>query len=241
MSEAEIELNERLLGELVAGTLSEEDFRRTLLALERQPLRWRDCALAFLEDQVLSRELKTMAACDLDWHQPPAPTATNERITANLPATGDHRPCLRTASPEPARRRSASHRRLQQVLTLAALLLVGFSVGWLAAEQRPAPVLTENRPVVEPATIAADATHAPVESPATDTTPADTDMSNVQFVSEQIMPLDMETPAGLRELERSGRVRVESFDAMVPVSLSNGSSALVPVQQFRVVSNVFAF
>ncbi len=55
------------------------------------------------------------------------------------------------------------------------------------------------------------------------------------FASREMIQLDREIPGPIRELERSGRVRVDSYDAIFPVALEDGTSAFVPVQQVRVV------
>ena len=49
------------------------------------------------------------------------------------------------------------------------------------------------------------------------------------------MPLDREVPPQLVELEREGKIQLESLDGVLPVTRDDGSVALVPVQMFRVV------
>lgn len=59
--------------------------------------------------------------------------------------------------------------------------------------------------------------------------------------SGDVLPIDRQVPATLRELERRGQVRIETFDALVPVALDDGSSALVPMQEFRVTPVTYAY
>ena len=47
---------------LVDNRLSDQEYRQLLLDLETRPRLWRDCALAFLEDQALSQALRQCRA-----------------------------------------------------------------------------------------------------------------------------------------------------------------------------------
>jgi hypothetical protein len=50
-------IDDRTLQQLVDGELDEQSYRETLIALADDPDGWRRCALAFLEDQLLRRQL----------------------------------------------------------------------------------------------------------------------------------------------------------------------------------------
>lgn len=55
-------INDVLLDRLVDGEMADGEYRRLLHQLEEQPDGWRRCALSFLEQQALQRELKQIMA-----------------------------------------------------------------------------------------------------------------------------------------------------------------------------------
>ena len=52
-----------------------------LVALDEQPGAWKDCALAFLQEQALTRELKFLAANDSIWTEKPAAKPTRQSVS----------------------------------------------------------------------------------------------------------------------------------------------------------------
>ncbi len=57
-----MKVDAELIDELVTGQLSGQRYRDALKAIDAQPEKWRDCALAFLEDQALRQELMLLSS-----------------------------------------------------------------------------------------------------------------------------------------------------------------------------------
>jgi hypothetical protein len=62
---ASAQVNPLLWHRLVDGVLSEDEYRQMLVKLEMRPELWRDCALAFLEDQALKKALAGLGAGEM--------------------------------------------------------------------------------------------------------------------------------------------------------------------------------
>jgi len=60
-------------------------------------------------------------------------------------------------------------------------------------------------------------------------------------LSRRLLPIDQEIPRELLELERMGRIRIETSSALLPIENEDGSSFLVPVQQLQIVPVVFSY
>lgn len=280
-----IEINDEVLGELVAGSLNDDDYRKVILALDENPAQWRACALAFLEDQAIARELRAMAMED-DWlfgnqqveapeHQRSADQSSGHQISEDdLQTSYDvEEPASQGPVVIPAvKSRGNQQRFLMRFASLAALLLVSFSIGWMGSVLKSGSLAGGNQTQVSQG--GATSTQAGMiaggqtglssnqqlvkdDSGLANRSTAENPFSNVElegnsnsfgsdgsvhFVSSGgMVPLDREMPKALRELERQGRVRVETFDALVSVSLEDGTSALVPIQQYRVVPTTFSY
>ncbi len=244
MSQSTNQIDELTLDELVTGNLRGERYRQTIKALDREPSRWRDCALAFLHEQALSQELRAIAQSDVDWTDE---AAEQMPASGNLGEGSTAVPPLPEVTPAESTEASWAGRDwLQKLTTLAALLLISFSIGWLGAGFRGGADVGEPGESLIGATkldpsISGGPSLVNDDGSPTRTDSATTRNQPFQLVRNQFMSIDREVPASLRELERRGRVRIESYDAIVPVELDDGASALVPVQQFRVVPVVQSY
>ena len=207
-------IDEFVIEELVSGQLTGERYRVALRGLDTEPAKWRDCALAFLEDQALRSELRALAQGTINWSEDPSVESIASDEAKPLPSS-DGRVLLVSPS---------SHRltgSLKSMLSTAALLLVSFTVGWLGAEvvaerQRTAPIDSGTDSVVQVPTRS-----SPTISP----------KMEPSFVVDRPGSFDRGIPRSIRELEHEGRISVRSYEMLIPTTLEDGSSAFVPVQQ----------
>lgn len=254
-----------LIDDLVAGQLTKEHYRQAILALDAEPSKWRDCALAFLEDQALRMELGALAKGTIDWSPETlgsaVAAASNAKTGSSLKsdltkianvqvaasrqhATSAIAPSATNASPISARAIDGARRISSHVLSTAALLMVSFTVGWLGSE-----LIAERERSVAPeiGTVAGvNAKDTPSTSSALPGSNASTQALPLQpqFVLQQpgqFMPLDHEIPQSIRELERRGKVHLESQEGLVRQRLSDGSTVLIPVQEVRVIPATLSF
>ncbi len=94
------------------------------------------------------------------------------------------------------------------LFSTAALLLVGISMGWGVSE------------------IATDASRTGVSSDRRDTPSqvAKSPAPQAQYVVDnQLLQFDREIPAALLELQRQGKIRLESIDGIVPITYEDGT------------------
>jgi hypothetical protein len=263
MNKANPSIDDQMIDDLVTGQLSGEPYRKALLALDAEPSRWKDCALAFLTEQALQRDLSNLAQqANLGWEMAQGAVESTEAGEGNTPAP----PSTQTTPfTTPAPRSSTLSPRLgsawlsPHAISTAALLLVSFLIGWLGAE------LTSSGPAPYPTKVAArtdgiaDA-YATNERPSQPPAPAqskwpsssgsstkglDKDaIASLQYVLDQkdsFMPLDRTVPRELVDLQRAGKIKLDSFEGIVPVTREDGSVAVVPVQMFRVVPVTLAY
>ncbi len=251
-----IKIDDRLLDELVAGELRGEAYRQTLVAIDAQPHLWRNCALAFLREQAIQQELRALAKGDVDWSGGKSKSlAESDLATPSHPgfsAALHHRQATTAASSAvaPSTLWSDEGRKVlaQRLATLAALLLVSFSVGWLGAGLRVDDTAGMN---AGNANLSSAMMGGGVASSASDlaagTKPQPASMvqpgSIVQQAPTTVLSRDglqylgmnqMKLPRELFELERAGKVRIDTMEMWVPVTLEDGSSAIFPVLEYRV-------
>lgn len=266
-------ISDEALDQLVAGSLSQDDYRRLLLALESEPARWRDCALAFLCEQALETDFKSIASADVDWDAPPTLSRTNSLTQSAVPLASSQ---LTSTKPAASPSSMACERwgtTAGKWLAMAGLLLISFSGGWVShnvgernsqvsvpnelsnsklgkrsvIDHLQLPQFSLSEPLSTARLVGSTPTTNQAEQSETTITPQSTaetntvDMNSVRFVSEQLVPIDRQVPAELRELERLGHVRIETLDAIMPINLDDGRSAIVPVQQFRIKPILFSF
>jgi len=264
-------VDEQSIDDLVAGQLTRERYREVIRALDAEPSKWRDCALAFLEDQALRAELRELAKGTIDWRGDPLNQPVHQLVPVHLPvpihqpvqtngslkaansgnsdaaravASGTATTSAMVAVATQERAAYALPRFSSHLFSTAALLMVSFTVGWLGSE-----LLAERERVAVPkiGTVAnSNSASAPASrSPnAARLLPMQPPPMQPQFVLEQpgqFMPLDHEIPQSIRELERRGRVHVESQEGLVPQRMSDGSTVFIPVQEVRVIPATLSF
>ena len=213
MKNSQSNIGEHLIDDLVSGQLTGEQYRAALLALEAEPAKWRDCALAFLEEQALRSELRALAQGTINWSKDSSIESVASVVAK--PSQLDNKITFLSTASHP----SASG--FARKLSTAALLLVSFTVGWLGSEviaerQRTALIKSGTNSVVQVPTTTSR-TLSPKFEP--------------QFVVDRPGAFDSGIPRSIRELERNGRISVKSYEMMMPTTLEDGSSAFVPVQQ----------
>jgi hypothetical protein len=244
-----LKIDNQLFDDLVSGQLTGQRYRAALRALDAEPAKWRDCALAFLEEQALRAELTALASGTIVWTDEQAACLDG----ANDDAPQSAAPTLNNVYDEDRsaidsvlvvdrkRFRHPSHWLSSSgLLSTAALLLVSFSVGWLGSD-----ILAEREQtsVNSVAQKNASIQQLPIQQPAA-LRPAARSNSAPHYVFDQpggFVPLDRGIPRSFRELERQGKVRIESLDGLMPATLSDGSPALIPVQEIRLVSSTYSY
>jgi hypothetical protein len=211
------------LDRLVDGELTTDEYRELLRTLDAQPDGWRRCALAFLESQAWSRELKAM----------------RQEAEVTPPAT-----TTRSAVPW----RSA---RWPNLLAVAACFVIAFSLGlvfraaWPGANAGPSPAIAERAGTSgAPTTVAEgdgqpttplvprgsvqfvlDGGEQPVDVPVYDWSP-----EHAGWLSEQ----NPRVPSDVRRaLQRLGG-QLQWRRHVVPVRTQDGRSVLFPIDQLEI-------
>lgn len=257
MSTSHHPIDEFVLDELVSGNLRGEEYRRVLRTLDAHPEKWRDCAIAFLQEQAIAQELQALAKSPTPWQsdeQKVPPENLAAELLHSTPdssfATQEHEMLsvspanLEWAQPvefKNTRSEAGSMSQLQwmhRVTSIAALLLISFTIGWFGSGLRgslPSPpagnegseLITQND--LSPKDL--------MEG----TTELDGSNGAFQFAGNSFVPIDRQLPESIREMERRGRVQIEVFEAFMPMELKDGSSAIMPVQQYRVRPTVVSY
>lgn len=230
MNESKLHIDDEILDELVTGNLRGERYRSVLQALEARPHLWRKCAIAFLQEQALTQDLKTLAQGDIDW---------TAEFRESVERGASQKLLLDRKSPSLAKHAVL----LQRISALAALLIVSFSIGWMGAGLRNNRVSNNTDPnnTTQAGVLGAGALPGFPSSQVTE--PAiDRSISNsAMLANNEFLPIDLQAPPELLELERAGRIRIETVDALMRIRLDDGTSAIVPVQQFHVVPVIFSY
>lgn len=232
-------VDEAMIDSLVCGSLTDDQYRRAIGALDADPQRWRDCALAFLQEQAITQELKELSQANVDWHQTDCNVST-----------------LRSLSISPVASQRAQEDEIgwpYKVGRLAALLLLSFSMGWAGSSMRDNSELTNSPPLTDPSTLspqlAGGAPRFKLDTMSVEPTSLSKNASTFKFGSNSnslvgnmntMLPIDEEIPENLARLEREGRIRIESTTAIMPLECDSGT-VLVPVQQLRVVPVMFSY
>lgn len=235
-------VSDEMIDQLVCGSLRGGEYRKAILALEAQPERWRDCALAFLQEQAITQELKQLAATDVNWESDSKPNSGS--------ALADNRVAISNTPSQENSFRSWAIR----LSSLAALLMVSFGVGWVSSSIRAKSAnaevgnLTTSDGLV--ATTPADGSKSSVPEFKLDNLKVDKVLPNSKSNSNNyalvgnkyssLMPIDEEIPANLAKLEREGHIRIEKSTTLMPVEYGE-ITVLVPVQQLQVVPVTFSY
>lgn len=222
MSERPMQVDDRMIEDLVDGNLVGEQYRTALRALDSQPERWRDCALAFLEEQALRQELRAMAQSGVAWSGRTVEANSSRR---DLETVAVERKFAFAQGPK---REGWWH--LSTWLSTAALLLLGVTLGWIGSE------IAVTQPERQPGSD--QIANAPQRG--SNNRSASIPLDSV-WDQGQLVRVENPLAQRLRELERQGKIRVESVGGFVPLPMDNGSAALVPVEQFRVQPVTLSF
>lgn len=277
MSNLNVKLDARILDELVSGNLHGEQYRSVLLALEANPQWWRPCALAFLEEQALTQDLKSLMKGNIDWSidkpakespasQPMAAFANGLRDQADEFST-DEFPADEFPSNEfpvdefpvdaasSAARvqlgRSAWTPRLlaQRIGVLAAMLFLSFTIGWMGAGFRDQIGTAEFGGTsgisgTTNAGLLGGGLGLPAQPPPRESPVNDSQLGSIPIPTifgNQFQPMDREFESKLRQLQVAGLINIETIESIVPVKLEDGSSVIVPVQQYRLTPVSYSY
>ncbi|GAB5403143.1 MAG: hypothetical protein Aurels2KO_13740 [Aureliella sp.] len=212
------------LDELVCGDVPPLRYREILTQLDAEPEKWRDCALAFLQEQAIESEMRQLALDDANWG-------------GSVESEGEQRAAAATPVQVASRggRSETEHlRKLQRWTSIAASVLIAFSVGWVGSGFMSEPANTsagatnQETSSANPAVLAGGSNIPDSRaSLRPDYSPAET-----TFASTESLVLDNEVPAELLKLERLG-YRIESKSRLVPVNLKDGTQAIVPIKTYR--------
>ncbi|MBX3420818.1 MAG: anti-sigma factor [Pirellulaceae bacterium] len=251
------EYYQQLMQQLVSGELSGPEYRRALAELDAQPDRWRDCALAFLQEQAVTQELQALAGQSVDWQQGCASRGSSawqvdlqsKDITAPAGSSLIHVKSYIESS--------------HQWAAVAALVLLGIGVGWLASSirdgaQQGSRFGSQMAVIQQPDSQNTDLARVDAVVPSNSQLEAlnqstgsvnrwviDENLSNnpadIGNSWSQWLQVDSQIPDRLKELERTGKIRVSSSSALIPINYDNGTSVLVPVQQLHIEPTVFSY
>jgi len=120
---------DHLLDRLVDGQLSDEEYRLVLRALENSDEGWRQCALAFLENQALQREFQWLEAAEEEVGCPDArPAPLGGAPLGGAPLGGAPLGGAPLGGAPLGAGALARSRAIGSMLTTAALLLAVFAV-----------------------------------------------------------------------------------------------------------------
>ena len=221
-----VKIDETIIDELVAGNLNGEQYRRVLLALENQPDGWKDCALAFLQEQALTRELKALSVDDAIWNgdrSDSEPVATYPTPTAIPVSTSRWNLELAT-----------------KLTSLAALLLISFTVGWYGSGLLDSGATANSSNTGDPdVAVVANTTEPKPGGSSLANNMTELNSAPRPYSGRDLMSVDT-TPEVLRELQRRGAIDVESVGGLIPIyDESEEAVRLVPVQQYRVKKKYF--
>lgn len=265
-----VKLTEMVLDDLVAGELSRDQYRAVLRQLEATPDGWRRLALAFLEDQALKQDLGQLlgehSAASLGiWSEHVETRGTDGARSLGLVqsaalgvegkvAESDDRlgECRTISEANDGKGQaelrvwggSGGHGRLEwltRFTSLAALLLVSFTIGWFGSDVkgwRSASSPTQEGSVSSQ-TSASNSRSDVAAADLSDGQPA-IQSSQLQYVADGLIPWQQRPPEYLERLQQSGQIELEFSDAFVPVEYGE-ELQLVPVRQYRVRPKVFSY
>ncbi|MCC9606351.1 hypothetical protein LOC68_18300 [Blastopirellula sp. JC732] len=206
---------QRQIDLLVDGELSAEQERALLAKLEQEEA-WRDCALTFVENQVLRRTLPPM----VDSHPVAIPRATESPSAA---------PILHGAR--------GWDGRFGQVATLAASVLIAFIAGqmiapWMSASQSGGRSMGKSQ----------NSGNSPQEAPLFVNYRTGDGVNRMPIAIDESKSFDPAAPfptsfgmsqQQLQQLSDDGRA-YQQKQQWIPVKLKDGREAVVPVQELTI-------
>ncbi len=222
-------IDEFVIDELVAGNLHGERYRQVIRALDQQEDGWKDLAVAFLQEQALTRDLSLLASEDAAWSADRQDEAKRQEVS------------LASSAALSVGGAAGSNDRLEllsKLTSIAALLLISFTIGWFGSGMRSNSRAVSNGPAVSsgnPSDLVVSGGGLNQASPA-----VENDGAGIQFVGDQMVPLDVRPPEFLREVQRQGLIELETTDAIIPVT-KDGATMLIPVQQYRIRPKAFSY
>jgi hypothetical protein len=233
--------DEAVFDRLVDGELSREETRSLLRSLDERPDGWRRCALAFLEAQAWSREL---------------------RAVQQEAAAGPLTRCQSEAGLRHAAAASAVGRRWPLYLAIAASFLLMFGLGvafrgglsWMGEGRQEPPMVRRDQRTAPPNAFANGGESVPPSSPIESLRPQPGghvrlvmdrgDGSVSESVELPVVELSPQNawllsgqglaipPEVRRDLQRQGR-QLQQRRHVVPVRTQDGRQIVIPVQQWE--------
>lgn len=248
--------NHEWIDRLVSGDASDQEYRQYLLNLEAEPKLWRDCALAFLQEQAVGKDLKLLSQTSIDWTAP---------RSVSMESSSFDQPIATSSKVTGSRSSDNGSKMIQHWGALAALVLLSFGIGWSGSMF--AGLLLSGYgwwlPEIQTAQNASDLNSGDLIVKNAVPAQGSSDTSAVRsldsfkwpewenFLSNNTqqfgnssaswLPVADQIPNNLRELERNGRIRIESSNAIIPIDYRDGTSVLVPVQQLQIEPTVYAY
>lgn len=221
-------ISDEILDELVCGDVPVDRYRAILSQLDAEPEKWRDCALAFLQEQAIESDMRWLSVNDADWDNSKSSTknpsaSSGENSTANV----------RLESAPDSDLAKLQLQRLQRWTSIAASVLIAFTVGWVgsgfmgdSSPQTTAPTIGDGGLDVA----SAEATQ-----------PRRSDFApGTSFANSDSVILDNDVPEEVRRLERQG-YRILTKNQLVPVRLQDGTQAIVPMNTYQALPPAQAY
>ncbi|MFO1065710.1 MAG: hypothetical protein U0892_17755 [Pirellulales bacterium] len=233
----ELPIDELTWQALVDGELPRAELRKLVALCDKHPELWKQCAVAFLEDQALRAELGSLARAEGLFAQPsqkkPAAATTVQSETKPV----ETKPLIASES---SSRSSFLSFKVLDWFALAACLVIAFIIG--AQSNRTAGPLSPQSGLVQNDTPSAQSRFKPdLATGAPNAPSALVRNNNMTADSTQFISLENDTPKQFDQLRQFGLEPVKTSEGVVPVRLPDGSTALVPVQEYSVQPKGFAF
>lgn len=221
MSNSQTQIDELVLDELVSGNLRGEEYREVLRELDKQPDRWRDCALAFLEHQAFQQDLSALAGSRTPWELE-TEEALEDTVSLAAPMSD-------------SQRKSASRLEwMHRFTSIAALLLISFTIGWFGSGLR------RNIPTGSSPSGQQVVTNEPQVTPQSPV-PSNMPSQGFQYAGDPVLQVDRQQHAVLQEMERLGLADIETHEVYMPFQLEDGTTAIVPIQKHNIRPKVYSY
>ena len=236
---------------LVDGELTTDEYREMLTTLDEEPGGWRRCAMAFLEAQAWTLEIRHERE-----QTEVIRTSPGERESVELPTrpvVAEQSMTVNKSSPisvvRSVKRREGGHSWLTDLVRIAAIIMFSLGLGmWIqdfrkgqpatapfiagtgpAVKSPAAPALVPRtiHPVGKPVTLVLDDRH---EKRSIDL-PLTVVNSPMKWMSQ---PRTAMPPEMIQQLRRMGH-KVQRQGKFVPVRLHDGRQIIVPMEEFEIV------